>query len=225
MRKEIPFVSALLFLIVVSIACDMSSGSDPSLEETRVALSVQQTSLAQGQNPQVEQPPPQVDQPVQPTYTLYPTFTQEVPPPEEPPEDDQPAATVTLTPTVTQTVIQEELFQNVTTDRTEFACFVFGMESTLTITVEMSDVDRGAALFWRLHEKATDTKLAWEIVDMVRAGGNKRTYTFNANLPGGQNNFTYPIAMTASWFEFQIISNDGADRTEVFADVTFIPCP
>jgi hypothetical protein len=196
-----------------------------SLDATRVALAVQQTSLAQGQSPQVVQPPPQVDQPAQPTYTLYPTFTQEAPPPDEPPEDDQPAATVTLTPTVTQTATQEVLFQNVTTDRTEFACFVMGWENTLTITVEMSDVDRGAALFWRLHEKATDTKLAWELVDMVRAGGNKRTYTFNANLPGGQNNFTYPIAMTESWFEFQIISNDGADRTEVFADVTFIPCP
>jgi len=220
MRKRIPFIFVFLFFIVVSVACDMSAGSDPSLEETRVALSVQQTSLAQGQNPQVDQPPPQDNQPVQPTYTMYPTFTQEVPEPEEPPEEEQPEATVTLTPTVTQTVTQEELFQNVTTDQIEFGCIWAGVSPTLTITVEMGDVDRGAALFWRLHDKATDFKMDWELVDMGRAGGNKRIYTFDYD----SNNFTYPDGIGDSWFEFQIISNDGAVRTEVFADVTFFPC-
>jgi len=216
---------ALLFFVLVSIACEMSSGNDPSLEETRIALSVQQTSMAAQQGSQSQPQQPQADPLVQPTYTLYPTLTQQAPPQEDPPEQVPVTATVTLTPTVTQTATQEVLFQNVTTDRTEFACFVFNMDSNLTITVEMSDVDRGAALFWRLHEKATGYKMAWTLVDMNRAGGNKRTYTFDANLPGGTNNFSYPIAMTSTWFEFQIISNDGLDRTEVFADVTFSPCP
>ena len=224
MKKRIPLCILGVLLVGIFTACGFIDGGDPSLDATRVALAVQQTSLAQGQNPQVDQPPPQVDQPVQPTYTLYPTFTQEVPPPEEPPEDDQHEATVTLTPTVTQTATQDVLFQNVTKDQTEFFCFPIDGPTSLTITVEMSDLDRGAALFWRLHEKATDWKMDWEIVDMVRAGGNKRTYTFEAN-PGGAWNFIYPPATLESWFEFQIISNDGADRTEVFADVTFHPCP
>jgi len=224
MKKSISFIYVFLFFVLVSVACDMSSGGDSSLEETRIALSVQQTSLVQGQEPQVDQPSPQDNQPVQPTYTMYPTFTQEAPPPEEPPEEVPPEATATLTPTVTQTTTQEELYQNVTKNLTEFFCFPVDGPTSLTITVEMSDLDRGAALFWRLHEKATDWKMDWEIVDMVRAGGNKRTYNFEAN-PVGAWNFSYPPAMLESWFEFQIISNDGAVRTEVFADVTFHPCP
>lgn len=224
MRRRILLVFMFSLIAVVCTACGFADQGDPSLDATRVALAVQQTSLAQGQNPQVDQPPPQVDQPAQPTYTMYPTFTQEVPPPEEPPEEEPQAATVTLTPTVTQTATQEVLFQNVTKDRTEFFCFTADGPTSLTITVEMSDLDRGAALFWRLHEKATDWKMDWEIVDMVRAGGNKRTYTFEAN-PVGAWNFIYPPATFESWFEFQIISNDGVERTEVFADVTFHPCP
>ena len=220
MKKSISFICVLLFFVLVSIACDMSSGGDSSLEETRVALSVQQTSLAQAQNPQVEQPQPQVDHPAQPTYTMYPTFTQEAPPQEDPPEQIPPTATVTITPTITQTSTQEVLFQNVTTDQIEFGCIWAGVSPTLTITVEMSDVDRGATLFWRLHDKATDFKMDWELVDMGRAGGNKRTYTFDYDA----NNFTYPDGIGDSWFEFQIISNDGAVRTEVFADVSFYPC-
>lgn len=225
MKKRTPFFIVVVLLIGVFTACDSLNRGNLSLDATRVALSVQQTSLAQGQNPQVEQPPPQVDQPAQPTYTLYPTFTQEAPPPEEPPEDDQPAATVTLTPTVTQTETQEELFQKVTKDQTEFFCFPAAGPTTLVITVEMSDVNRGAALFYRLHEKATDAKQAWELVDMVRAGGNKRTYTFEGDLGDPAANIFYPMGWGESWFEFQLVSNDGADRTEVFADVTFHPCP
>ena len=224
MKKLVLLTICLGLIVVIFTACDVVNRGNPSLDATRVALAVQQTSLAQGQNPQVEQPPPQGDQAVQPTYTMYPTFTQEAPPPEEPPEEDPPAATVTLTPTVTQTVTQEVLFQNVTKDNIEFACDFFGYPTKLTITVEMSDVNRGAALFWRLHEKATDYKMDWTLVDMGRAGGNKRTYTFDSDIPGGTANFGYPMIGT-SWFEFQIISNDGADRTEVLADVTFHPCP
>jgi len=172
----------------------------------------------------VEQPQPQVDAPVQPTYTLYPTYTQQVPPQEDPPEQVPPAATVTLTPTVTVTATQEKLFQEVLTDKTIFYYEPADGPTTLMVTVEMSDVDRGAALFWRLHEKATGVKTDWNIVDMVWAGGNSRTYSFEGDLGSPSANIIY-VGGDESWFEFQIISNDGMDRTEVFADVTFIPCP
>jgi len=225
MKKLVLFTVCLGLIVVVFTGCDSLNRGNPSLDATRVALAVQQTSLAQGQNPQIDQPPPQDNQPVQPTYTMYPTFTQKAPPPEEPPEEEQPEATVTLTPTVTQTTTQEVLFQKVTEDQVEFFCIPAAGPTTLVITVEMSDVDRGAALFWRLHEKGTDAKQAWELVDMVRAGGNKRTYTFEGDLGDPAANIFYPMGWGESWFEFQLVSNDGADRTEVFADVTFFPCP
>ena len=218
----------VIFFAVVSIACGTSSGGDPSLEQTRIALSVQQTSLAQEQNPPAQPPAtgPDADPAISvlPTYTPYPTFTQQVPPPQEQPQQALPTATITLTPTVTQTATQDVLFLNITLDSIGFHCVPGNGPTTLTITVEMSDVDRGATLFWRLHEKANDNKLNWEIVDMRRAGGNARSYTFDADTWNGTNNFFYPPLMGESWFEFQIISNDGLDRTEVFADVTFFPC-
>ena len=225
MKKIVPLIMCIGLMAVVFTACGLNNRGDPSLDATRVAIAVQQTSLAPQQAGQEPPPQPQGDPVVQPTYTLYPTYTQQVPPPEEPPQDVPPTATVTLTPTITLTATQELLFQEVTTDRTEFFCFPPGGPTTLTITVEMSDVDRGAALFWRLHEKVTDAKQSWEIVDMVRVGGNKRTYTFEGDLGDPSANVFYPMGWGESWFEFQIFSNDSVDRTEVFADVTFIPCP
>ena len=224
-KKIIPLSICIGLIAVVLTACGLINRGDPSLDATRVAIAVQQTSLAQGQSPQVEQPQPQVDVLVQPTYTMYPTYTQQVPPPEEPPEEVPPTATVTLTPTVTITATQEKLFQQVTTDRKEFHCISADGPTTMTVTVEMSDVDRGAALFWRLHEKATDAKLDWLIVDMVRAGGNTRTYTFEADIASPSVNVFHPLWWGESWFEFQIISNNGLDRTEVFTDVTYFSCP
>ena len=227
MKKLVPLSICIGFVAVVFTACGIINQGDPSLDATRVALAVQQTSLAQQQSGQEAPSQPQVDPAVQPTYTMYPTYTQQVPPPEEPPEEVPPTATITLTPTVTLTVTQEVLFQGVTTDRSEFFCFPPAGPTKMTVTVEMSDVDRGAALFWRLHEKVSDNKLDWQIVDMGRVGENTRTFTFY----GGQFPCTEPTCIIiplwwgVSWFEFQIISNDGLDRTEVFADVTYFPCP
>jgi len=219
-KKIIPLSICIGLIAVVLTACGLINQGDPSLDATLVAIAVQQTSLALGQSPQVEQPQPQVDVAVQPTYTMYPTYTQQAPPPEEPPAEQlPPTATVTLTPT------QAKLFQKVTTDLNEFHCDPVNGPTTMTITVEMSNVDRGAVLFFRLHVKATDAKQEWGNVDTVRATGNTRTYTFDADLFGGTANFVYPPGVGESWFEFQIISNDGLDRTEVFADVTFFPCP
>lgn len=106
----------------------------------------------------------------------------------------------------------------------EFFCNPADGPTQLTITVEMTDTNRGCALFWRLHEKATDTKLDWELVDMGREEWDKRIYTFDADMAGGTDNFEYQGGVGESWSEFQIVSNDGEARTEVFTDVTFHPC-
>ena len=154
----------------------------------------------------------------------------EEPQPEEPqPEPPQPEEPQTEEPQPeepeTQAPEPEELFLAVVYEPEEFFCDPAKGPTELTITVEMSDVDRGGNLFWRLHEKATDTKLDWEIVDMLRVDSSTRTYTFYADMMAGTENFTYPPGMGESWFEFQIVTNDATERTEVFADVTFFPCP
>jgi len=222
MKKLLPFGFVILFFLIVSLACQLSTETDSGLESTQVALAIQQTSIALQQNSgtQSEPPPSVIEAPVQPTYTLYPTYTvQEVeaPPPQAQTTEPPPAAPA---PTATT----DKLFQKVTTDRTVFYCVPSSGPTKLTITVEMSDIDRGATLFWRLEGKASGTKLNWEIVDMRRASSNSRSYTFDANSWDGTNNFFYPPLMGESWFEFQIISNDGLERTEVFANVTFFPC-
>lgn len=223
MKKFLPFGLVVISILLVSLACQISAPTDSGMESTQIALAIQQTSIAlqQSGGAQVEEPPPAViEAPVQPTYTLYPTYTvQEV---EAPPQQEQATEPPPAAPAPTATT--DKLFQKVTTDRTVFYCVPSSGPTTLTITVEMSDIDRGATLFWRLEGKNSGTKLDWEIVDMRRASSTTRAYTFDANSWDGTNNFFYPPLMGESWFEFQIISNDGLERTEVFANVTFFPC-
>ena len=225
MKKIYYFIICLSVLGLVTIACEVSTPDDTSLKQTEVALSVQQTSIAMQQADAGQQPPaegpPEVQ--VQPTYTPYPTFTQ--PAPEQPVQEEPPVQVAsTSTPTVTLTPPQDVLYGEVTVDRTIFHCISADGPTSLTITVEMTDVDRGASLFWRLEEKANYNTTDWEVVDMQRDGGNARTYTFDADVWAGTNNFYYPPLMGESWFEYQIISNDGMERTDVFTNVTFFPC-
>lgn len=225
MRKFNYFVLSLFVLGLVTIACEVFTPDDPSMQQTEIALSVQQTSLAIQQADGGGQPPPESPPDVQPqpTYTAYPTFTQ--PAPEQPAQEEPPAqAPPTSTATVTLEPTSDLLFLSVTTDRTVFYCVPSSGPTSLTITVEMSDVNRGATLFWRLEEKANFNTTDWEMVDMQRAGGSARTYTFDADVWTGTNNFFYPPLMGESWFEYQIISNDGGVRTDVFTNVTFFPC-
>ena len=231
MKKIFQFGTIILIAGLISSACGLlgTSASDPGLNQTMVALAIQQTSLAMqqadsGQGSAPDNPP---DVQPQATYTSYPTFTQPVPeqptpepPTQEPPQESPPTSTATVTPTSTLDI----LFQSVSVDRTIFHCISGDGPTSLTITVKMSDVDRGATLFWRLEQKSNNNTTDWEIVDMRRAGGGTRTYTFDADVWAGTNNFFYPPLMGESWFEYQIISNDGLDRTEVFTNVTFFPC-
>lgn len=229
--KKIFQMSFLLVLVgFLTSACQLlAPASDPSMDQTMIALAIQQTSLAIQQQGGGQAPPPVSvpDTPAQPTYTPYPTFTEsqpEPPPPPEQPTQAPPTPTPTATPTDVVPPASDKLFLNVTTDRSVFYCVSSNGPTTLTITVEMSDVDRGATLFWRLEQKSNYNTTDWEVVDMRRAGGNTRAYTFDANVWAGTNNFYYPPLMGESWFEYQIVSNDGAERTGVFVNVTFFPC-
>lgn len=235
MIKKISVVIFALIMGLILSSCNiLFDQQDADLESTRIALAVQQTQLAieQGQaaqtQPQQEQPQEQPPQP-SPTVELVPSDTslpQPTPTQEQPtPTQEQPTPEPVQVEQPTEEPTQEGLFGEVEAKPEEFFCSPADGPTQLTITVDMTDINRGGALFWRLHEKATDTKLGWELVDMGRYDSDTRTYTFDADMAGGTDNFYYPGGMGESWFEFQIISNDGAERTEVFADVTFHPCP
>lgn len=98
------FHLGVLFIIFGCLlaSCDIAAltGGGDDLESTRVAIAIQQTSLAMQQT-QVEQSQPEPSQPVQeepqvevqPTYTPYPTYTVQVQPSptfEEPPATPEP---------------------------------------------------------------------------------------------------------------------------------------
>lgn len=237
MNKRHYFLIALSVLILISISCSLSSETDKALDQTKTALVIQQTSvsLQQTQNSQnnpllpsatsesLEQPTytpyPTFTSPpvevVQPTYTPYPTYT--IPPS----ETSQPP---TLQPTVSYTDTPAAYFQSITFDRQVFYCVPSSGPTDLTITVQLSNVDLGAGLYWRLADKTSGRITDWEYVKMERIGGNARAFTFDADSWAGTNNFYYPPLMGESWFEFQIISNDGQYRTDVISEVTFFPC-
>jgi hypothetical protein len=90
-RKALTF-SVVLVLSLLLGACNMLSSGDTSLEGTRVALAVQQTSLALSQAQEVAvEIQPVDDQPQElPTYTPYPTYTSE--PVAAPPTAEAPTA-------------------------------------------------------------------------------------------------------------------------------------
>jgi hypothetical protein len=208
------FSIILSIFILASLACiasgEMSQeglalkATELSLKQTEIALSEQQQPIES--NPQPQQQP-------------SPTFTSQVVP-ENPVEEPQPTPTMT----VTTAPVSDMLILNVYTDRTTFYCVPSDGPTTLTITVELSDIDRGVAVWWRLEDKGTGQTTDWGYKDMHRAGGNTRDFTFDADSWNGTNNFYYPPLMGESWFEFQIIADGNVERTEVFATVTFFPC-
>mgnify|MGYP001052504083 CR=1 FL=1 len=220
--------------VLIFISCSLSSEVNPTSNKTQTALVIQQTSvsLQQTQNSQKASSLfTSISVPIeQPTYTPYPTFTS---PPMEvaqptytpyPTYTSPPTQTVQSTATTAPTETPDVYFQSITVDRQVFYCISSDGPTTLTITVQLSNVDRGAGLYWRLSDKSTGNVTDWEYVKMERIGGNARAFTFNADVWAGTNNFYYPPLMGESWFEFQIISNDGEYRTDVISEVTFFPC-
>lgn len=200
-------------LILSSLACIATGGtSQEDLALKATELSLKQTELALNAQKQTVESNPQPQQPL-PTIEVVPETLVEEPQP-------QPTPTMTLAPAPTS----DKLILNVYTDRTTFYCVPSDGPTTLTITVELSDIDHGLAVWWRLDEKATGRTTEWEYEDMHRAGGNTRNFTFDADSWNGTNNFYYPPLMGESWFEFQIIADGNVERTDVIATVTFHPC-
>ncbi|MEA3327715.1 MAG: hypothetical protein U9R53_10515, partial [Chloroflexota bacterium] len=97
MKRIFLGTTLLLILGMLLTACGMLFPvQDSGLESTRVALAIQQTSLAMNQSQAQQVQPPAVVQEApaqQPTYTPYPTYTVQVvepPPAEEPAQTEEP---------------------------------------------------------------------------------------------------------------------------------------
>ncbi len=91
MRDSKRFI-IVLTLVIAALACNIpsSSSGDYSVEETRVALGVQQTSIA------IQQATLNANVQVAPTYTPYPTYTPEVPTMVNTPESPMPLQTTAV---------------------------------------------------------------------------------------------------------------------------------
>lgn len=104
MSRKVLVLLGILILSLLLGSCSLPFLNDPSLENTRVALAIQQTSLAMSQaQAEIGQVQPVQEQPQeQPTYTPYPTYTSEVAvqPTEEPPQEEEPAPTEEPQPAV-----------------------------------------------------------------------------------------------------------------------------
>ena len=79
MKRIIVPVSFIIFALILT-SCSFSTVDNSSMENTRVALAIQQTSLAMDQTRAVQSIPPTNTQepPPLPTYTPYPTYTSEI---------------------------------------------------------------------------------------------------------------------------------------------------
>ena len=239
MRKGDKTVILIMVVIFsVSLACSLTGETAvPPTAYTETAMSLRMTQLAldaiqltleshsqeltieAAVNATSQALPPTTDNlaPTQPDFLQPPTITQApVIPTTAPP-------TITLTHTETTAPTSSKLILQVFTDRKVFYCVPSSGPTTLTVTVSLSNVDQGAAVYWRLRDKSTGRTTDWEHKDLRRSGGNNRAFTFDANVWDGTNNFYYPPLMGESWFQYQIIADKG-ERTEVFTDVTFFPC-
>ncbi len=114
MKRLIYFGIILLFIGLFITSCDLPSGSNQGLENTRVALAVQQTSLALEQTSIAQggasNASPEAD--IQPTYTPYPTFTSQ-PVVEEPSVEETEAPTETEAPPETEAVTFDDWLDDV----------------------------------------------------------------------------------------------------------------
>lgn len=217
-RKNLVYFGICASLLVM-LACEFSlagtelvaeAPQEPAPENLQVTTQALITQMAQTSQARIQAMPPTAIPPTAapPMPTSQPAGqpTAELPPP--------------AAPTVPAALIGE-----VSVNRSAFYCVKSDGPTTLTITAEMSDIERGLAIFWRLYEKKDGSMTDWKNVSMQRKGTDARTFTFDANSWDGTNNFLYPPGFAESWFQFQLVSGDAKDRTPVYrADVTFFPC-
>ena len=204
--------------IVVVLACNLvntptGEAPDPSIAETEVQLRVIATSQAIQQmtldaaQAQITQQVPAVD--VEPTDTSLPV---------QPPTQTIPPSPI---PTQTEVPPPASLVLDIQTSVDEFYCYQSPYELTITVTV--SDINRGMAVYYHISDKYSGVTSEWQMLDLHRRTGVTRDATI---IGGGSSkqNLQFPPLMSESFFIYQIISDDGKFRTPSYSNVTFYPC-
>ena len=207
----------LLFLsVIVILSCSLVSSSggeqpDPSAVETEIAFGIMATSLA---NQQLTLQAMQAQMSM-PAATVGPTQTSA--PPQPPTQNIQPSPEPSQTDPPPPAELVLEIRKSVDT----FYCYQSPYE--LTITVKVSDLERGMAVYYHIQDKNTGVTSTGQVIDLHRKGSDAR----NATIIGGgssQQNLQFPPMMGKSYFVYQIISDDALYRSPVYSDITFFPC-
>jgi hypothetical protein len=206
------FVVLLLILILI-LSCTLAGspegeGPDPSAVETDIALRVLATSLAKDQLT-LQAVQAQMTQQGVPVVPPTQAPTQIVPP------------SPTLIPTQTAEQASVSLVVGIQTSVSTFYCYQPPYE--LTITVRVSDINRGMAVYYHIEDKVTGVESDNQVIDLHRRSSDTRGATIIGGF-GEDQNLQFPPLMGESYFIFQIISDDGNYRSPVYSDITFFPC-
>jgi hypothetical protein len=212
-QRVILFLGIIMVLACSSISISDGGGTDPSVVQTEIAFGIMSTNLA---NNQMTLQALQVQMTQQAAY-VPPTQTS-APPQAPPTQNILPSPSPTFTSTSTPAPLVLEIQKSVGT----FYCYQSPYE--LIITVRVSDINRGMAVYYRIQDKKSNVASDWQSVDLHRRLSND---TRTATIIGGgssQQNLQFPPLMGESYFLYQIISDDNGYRSQVYSDITFFPC-
>jgi hypothetical protein len=209
--------SSLLALACSLITITGLESPTPSGVETQIAIGIMSTDLA---NQQMTLQAAQAQltlqagsvaptQPVQPTQVSAPT--------QPPTQVIQPSPL----PSPTDVPPPAELVLEVRTSVDTFYCYQSPYQ--LTITVKVSDINRGMAVYYHIQDKNTGVSSDGQVIDLHRKGSDTRDATIIGGGSSAQN-LQFPPLMGESYFVYQIISDDGTYRSPVYSDITFFPC-
>lgn len=205
----------LCLMIAVVLSCALVSspqGEQPnsSVVETEIAFGIMSTSLAnqritlEAMQTQIGQPAPAVE--ASPTSIALQPTTQNIQPSPVPSSTNVPPA---------------ELVLDTWTSVNAFYCYDWPYE--LTITVKVSNIERGMAVYYHIEDKHTGVTSTQQKIDLHRRTSDTRDATI---IGGGssEQNLQFPPMMGESYFVYQIISDDATYHSPVYSDVTFYPC-
>lgn len=213
-------VIVLSVFILAGLSCNLmrsiegtpTTETEPALAETEIALRVMATSLANEQATlqaaQAEMTARSADQAPGPTS-------------EPPPQPTVQVLSPTAVPTQTSVPTPLPLVLEIRTSVNTFYCYQSPYE--LTITVKVSDISRGMAVYYHIQDKKTGVTSDWQSLDLRRKSGDTRSATI---IGGGSmdQNLQFPALMGESYFIYQIVSDDNSYRSQSFSNVTFFPC-
>lgn len=202
--------------IVVVLSCTLISSPeggqpDSSAMETEIAYRMMATNIAIQQMTltAIQAQMTQLIPAAQPTQTNQPPQppTQNIQPSPEPSKTDAPPPA--------------ELVLDIQTSGDTFYCYQWPYE--LTVTVKVSDINRGMAVYYHIEDKNTGVTSDGQVIDLHR----KTSDTRDATVIGGgssEQNLQFPPMMGESYFVYQIISDDRSYSSPVYSDITFFPC-